>query len=253
MQLNSGTIFRGVLIAIAAITAVPQVAQSAEIKVIAANALKDGYAELVASFEKSSGHTVVTTWTGTVNATKRVSDGEVYDLVIIGSSNVDQLIAARKLASRTDFAKTGVGIAVRAGLPKPDVSTSDAVKAAVLTAKSVAYSAGPSGAYVGELLKKMGIAEQVASKVKRPSSGAEVAALLTRAEVDFGFAQVSEFLNVPGLVDLGPLPSSIQNFTVYAIGLHVDAPSAEAARALVKHLKAQEAAPAIKKMGMEPG
>ena len=250
MQLN----WRNLLIA-AIVGLVPQVAQSAEIKVIAANALKDGYTQLVASFEKSSGHRVVTTWTGTVNATRRVGGGEIYDLVIIGSSNIDQLIAAGKLiaGSRADFAKTGVGVAVRAGLPKPDVSTSDAVRAAVLNAKSVAYSAGPSGAYIVELLKKMGIAEQVATKVKQPSSGAEVAALLARGEVDFGFAQVSEFLNVPGINDLGPLPANIQNFTIYAIGVHTAAPAPDAAKNLVRHLRAPEAAPAIKKMGMEPG
>ena len=99
----------------------------------------------------------------------------------------------------------------------------------------------------------MGIAEQVASKVKQPSSGAEVAAILARGEADFGFAQVSEFLNVPGLIDLGPLPASIQNFTIYAVGFHTAAPSPDAAKALAKHLKAPEAATAIKKMGMEPG
>ena len=249
------SVVRGILIAAFMIASFPRGALSAEIKVIAANALKDGYTELVSSFEKSSGHTVITTWAGTVNATKRVSDGEVYDLVIISSGNIDQLIAAGKLAagSRADFAKTGIGVAVRAGMPKPDVSTNETVKAAVLAAKSVVYSAGPSGAYVGELLKKMGIAEQVASKVKQPSSGAEVAAILARGEADFGFAQVSEFLNVPGLIDLGPLPASIQNFTIYAIGRHVAAPSSDAAQALVKHLKSPEAAPAIKKMGMEPG
>jgi molybdate transport system substrate-binding protein len=179
----------------------------------------------------------------------------VYDVVIIGSDNIDQLIAAGKLAagSRADFAKTGIGMAVRAGLPKPDVSTSEAVKVAVLAAQSIVYSAGPSGAYIGELVKKMGIAEQVASKVKQPSSGAEAAAILARGDADFGFAQVSEFLNVRGLTDLGPLPASIQNFTIYAVGLHVAAPSPDAAKALVNHLKAPEAAPAIKKMGMEPG
>lgn len=244
------------VLAVAAIIGlVPQIAQSAEIKVIAANALKDGYTQLVASFEKSSGHKVVTTWTGTVNATKRVGGGEIYDLVIIGSDNIDQLIAAGKLVagSRTDFAKTGVGLAVRAGLPKPDVSTRDAVRAAALNAKSIAYSAGPSGAYIVELLKKMGIAEQIAARVKQPSSGAEVAALLARGEVDFGFAQVSEFLNVPGLVNLGPLPADIQNFTIYAIGLHTAAPAPDAAKELVRHLTAPEAVPAIKKMGMEPG
>ncbi|MEK1931206.1 MAG: substrate-binding domain-containing protein [Pararhizobium sp.] len=240
---------------VAAITFFSEAVQSAEIKVIAANALKEGYVEIVSAFEKSSGHKVVTTWAGTVNATKRVSDGEVYDLVLIGAENIDRLIATGQLASgsRADFAKTGVGVAVRDGLPKPDVSTGDAVKAAVLSARSVAYSAGPSGAYVGELLKRMGISEQVASKVKQPSSGAEVAAILSRGEADFGFAQVSEFLNVPGLSYLGPLPDSIQNFTIYAIGLHAAAPSPDAAKALIKHLKAPEAASSITKMGMQPG
>jgi molybdate transport system substrate-binding protein len=247
--------FLGLLLAAVAIALFPHVARTAEIKVIAANALKEGYTELVSAFEESSGHKVVTTWAGTVNATKRISDGEVYDLVIIGSNNIDQLIAAGKLAagSRIDFAKTGIGVAVRAGLPKPDISTSDAVKAAVLAAKSIAYSAGPSGAYIGALLKKMGIADQVASKLEQPSSGAEVAAILVRGEVDLGFAQVSEFLNVPGLVDLGSLPASIQNFTIYTIGLHAVTPSPEAAKALVRHLSAPEAEPAIRRMGMEPG
>lgn len=254
MHQNIRSIVCGALLA-TALAILPNLAQAADVKVIAANALKDGYSELVTAFEKSTGHKVVTTWAGTVNATKRVSDGEVYDLVIIASSNIDQLITSGKLVtgSRADFAKTGVGIAVRAGIPKPDVATSDAIKAAVLAAKSIAYSAGPSGAYVDELLKKMGVAEQVGPKVKRPSSGAEVAALLTRGDADFGFAQVSEFLNVPGLVDLGPLPASIQNFTIYAAGLHVAAPSPDAAKALVKFLKAPDALPAIKKMGMEPG
>ena len=242
------------VLAVSVTAALLQSAQSAEVKVIAANALKDGYVELVSDFEKSSGHKIVTSWTGTVNATKRVSDGEVYDLVVIGSNNIDQLIGNGKLVSgsRVDFAKSGVGIAVRAGVPRPDVSTSDAIKAVVLAANSIVYSAGPSGAYVGELLKRWGIADQIASKVKRPSSGAEVAAILARGEADLGFAQVSEFLNVPGLIDLGPLPASIQNFTIYAIGLHAAAPAPDAATALVKHLTAPAAALAIKNMGMQP-
>ena len=230
-------------------------AEAAEIKVIAANAVKDGYTEIVAAFEKSSGHKVITTWAGTVNTTKRVGDGEVFDLVIVGSPNIDQLISAGKLVagSRVDFAKTGIGVAIRSGLPKPDISSSDAIRAAVLGANSIVYSAGPSGAHVRELLKKLGIAEQVASRVKQPSSGAEVATILARGEADFGFAQVSEFMNVTGLIDLGPLPASIQNFTIYAVGLHSEAASPDAAKALVRHLTAPEATNAIKKMGMEPG
>jgi molybdate transport system substrate-binding protein len=254
MQPDSRTILSAALLAVAVVL-LPDPARSAEIKVIAANAIKDGYTELVDGFQRSTGHKVVTTWTGTVNATRRVNDGEVFDLVIIGANNIDQLIAAGKLAagSRADIAKTGIGIAVRAGLPKPDVSTSDAVKAAVLGAGSIVYSAGPSGAYIGELLEKMGVAEQVASKVKQPSSGAEAAKMLARGDAELGFAQVSEFLDAPGLINLGPLPASIQNFTIYAVGLHVAAPSPDAAKALVKHLTAPEAAPAIKKMGMERG
>ncbi|MFZ4805976.1 MAG: molybdate ABC transporter substrate-binding protein [Hyphomicrobiaceae bacterium] len=243
------------LVAMVSLVAAAAPASAAEVKVIAANAVKDGYGELVKSFEAASGHKVVTTWAGTVAATKKVTDGEVYDLVLIGSANIDQLIAAGKLAagSRVDFAKTGVAMAVRAGLAKPDISTPDAVKAAVLGAKSVAHSAGPSGAYVAELFKKMGIAETVAGRIKQPSSGAEVAKLVASGDVDLGFAQVSEFLGMPGLVDLGPLPAAIQNYTIYAIGLHAAAPSVDAAKALVKHLTAPAAAPVIKTMGMEPG
>lgn len=230
-------------------------AQAAEVRVIAANAVKDGYADVVAAFERSTGHTVVTTWTGTVNATRRVSDGEVFDLVLIGSANIDQLLASAKLVagSRADFARSGVGMAIRSGLPRPDVSTAEAIRAAVLAAQSVAYSAGPSGAYVAQMLNSMGISAAIAGKVRQPSSGAEVAALIAKGEADVGFAQVSEFLGVAGLVDLGPLPASLQNYTLYAIGLHTAAPSAEAARQLIRHLTAPEAAPAIRKMGMEPG
>lgn len=247
------TIPRIALAAVAIALGSQGIAQAAEIKVIAANAIKSGYAELMASFDKS--HSVVTTYAGTADTVKRINAGEVFDLVIIGSDAIDQLIAGGKLAagSRADFAKSGVGVAVRAGASTPDVSTSDAVKAAALAAKSIVYSAGPSGLYVGELFKKLGISEQVAAKVRQPSSGAEVAAIVARGEADLGFAQVSEFLGVQGLTDLGPLPASIQNYTTYSIGLHVGAPSSDAAKALVNHLKGPQAAPAIRKMGMEPG
>lgn len=229
-------------------------AQSAAISVIAANAVKDAYVTLVAAFEMASGHKVATTWAGTEGATRRVMAGEAYDVVIIGSRNIDQLIAAGKLApgSRADFATSKVGVAVRSGLPRPDVSTSEAVKAAVLAAGSLAYSAGPSGAYIAELFQTMGIAERIASKVRQPSSGAEVAQILARGEVDLAFAQVSEFLDVPGLVDLGPLPASIQNITTYSAGQHAATASPAAATALIRHLTAPEAAAAIRRMGMDP-
>lgn len=224
-----------------------------DIKVLAANAIKEGYAEIVGQFEKSSGHKVTTVFAGTVAASKRVQDGEIFDMVIIGSENIDQLIKSGHLADRVDFAKSGVGMAVRVGVEKPDIGSAEAVKAAVLASKTVAYSAGPSGAYVGELMKRLGLASQIEGRVQQPTSGSEVAVLLQKGEADLGFGQVSEFLSVPGLVNLGPLPTAIQNFTIYAVGVPASLVKSDARQALIAALKAPGAAAAIRKMGMDPG
>ena len=146
-----------------------------------------------------------------------------------------------------------MGIAVRSGLPKPNISTAEAVKAAVLQARSVAYSSGPSGHYIVDLFTRMGIAEQVKGKVRQPPSGSQIAELLARGEADLGFQQISELLHAAGVDYLGPLPAEIQNVTIYAAGLHAAAPSAEAARALVRHLTSPDSAASIRKVGMEPG
>lgn len=229
--------------------------QAAEVKVLAANPVKEPFLELVSAFEKSSGHKVTTIWGGTEGVAKGVADGEVVDIVMIVAPNIDKLILEGKLVagSRADFAKSGVGIAVRSGLPTPDISSSEKLKAAVLTAQSVAYSSGPSGFYIAELFKKMGISDQIKDKVKQPASGVQVGELLARGEADLGFQQVSELLHVKGIDYLGPLPADIQNITVYSAALHPAAPAPDAARALVKFLTAPEAAPIIKKTGMEPG
>jgi molybdate transport system substrate-binding protein len=230
-------------------------AHAAEVRVMAANALKEAHVELVAAFERSSGHKVTTVWGGTEGIAKRIADGEVVDVVIIAAPNIDRLIQAGKLTagSRADVARSGIGVAVRSGLPRPDVSSGEAVRNAVLAARSVAYSSGPSGFYLADLFTKMGIAEQIRDKVKQPASGVQVGELVARGEADLGFQQVSELLHVKGIDYLGPLPPDIQSVTVYSAGLHVAAPAPEAARALVRFLTAPEAGPVIRKIGMEPG
>lgn len=230
-------------------------AQAAEIKVMAANAVKESFLELASAFEKSTGHRVIPIWGGTEGVAKRVSGGEVVDVVLIAGPNIDKLIQEGRLAagSRVDFARSGTGIAVRSGLPKPDVSSSEAVRKAVLAAKSIAYSSGPSGFYLAELFKKMGIADEIRSKVRQPASGVQVGELLARGEADLGFQQVSELVHVKGIDYLGPLPADIQNITVYSTGLHVSAPASDAAKALVKFLTAPEAGSIIRKFGMDPG
>jgi molybdate transport system substrate-binding protein len=230
-------------------------AHAAEIKVIASAAVKEAVLDLIPAFEKSSGHKVTTIWAGTESITKRISGGEVVDIVIIAAPNIDKLISEGKLVagSRVDIAKSGVGLAVRAGLPKPDISSSEAVKKAVLAAKSVAYSSGPSGFYVADLFKKMGIADQIKEKVKQTPSGVQVGEVVARGEADLGFQQVSELLHVKGIDYLGPLPADIQHITVFSAGLHAAAAAPDAAKALTKFLTAPEAGPIIRKTGMEPG
>jgi molybdate transport system substrate-binding protein len=230
-------------------------AHAAEVSVMAANAVRESFLELASAFERSSGHKVTTAWSGSEGVAKRVSGGEVIDIVIIAAPNIDKLILEDKLVagSRKDFARSGVGIAVRTGLPHPDISSGEAVKRAVLAARSVAYSSGPSGVHVADLFKKMGIADQIKDKVRQPASGVPVGELMARGEADLGFQQVSELLQVKGIDYLGPLPAGIQNITVYSTGLHKAAPAPDAARALVRFLTAPEAGPIIRKSGMEPG
>lgn len=179
----------------------------------------------------------------------------MVDIVLIAAPNIDSLISEGRLVagSRADVAKSGIGVAVRTGLPKPDISSGEAVKKAVLAAKSVAYSSGPSGFYLADLFKKMGIAEQIRDKVKQTPSGIQVGEVVARGEADLGFQQVSELLHVKGIDYLGPLPADIQHITVFSVGLHTAAAAPDAAKALVKFLIGSEAGPIIRKIGMEPG
>lgn len=230
-------------------------AHAAEIKVMASAAVKAAVLDLIPAFEKSSGHKVTMIWAGTEAITKRISGGEVVDVVLIAAPNIDKLISQGKLAagSRADFAKSGIGIAVRAGLPKPDISSGEAVKKAVLAAKSVAYSSGPSGFYLAGLFKKMGIADQIKDRVKQTPSGVQVGEVVARGEAELGFQQVSELLHLKGIHYLGPLPADIQHITVFSAALHTAATAPDAAKALVKFLTAPDAGPIIRKTGMEPG
>jgi molybdate transport system substrate-binding protein len=244
------------LLAVAAIMAIAAgSARADEVKVLAANAVKEPFLALAATFEKATGHKVAASWSGTEGIAKRIMGGEVADVVLVGSASIDRLIQEGKVVpgSRASVAKVGVGVAVRAGLPKPDISSADGVRKAVLDAKSVAYSSGPSGQYIAELFKRLGIAEQVSDKLKVPPSNVPVSEVLARGEADLGFQQISELLNVNGIDYLGPLPSELQNMTVYFAGLHSAAPAPDAAKALIKSLTAPESGPIIKRSGMEPG
>ena len=225
-------------------------AQAAEIKVLSSAAFREAYLELVPAFERATEHKVATTWAGT-----NMKRGEATDLVIMSAQGIDQLVQDGKIVagSRVDVARSGVGVAVRSGLPKPDIGSTEALKRALAAAKSVAYSTGPSGVYMEALFQRLGIADEIKPKLKVAPGGTPVGTLIAKGEADIGFQQVSELLPVAGIDYIGPLPPDIQQITVFAAGLHTNAKETEAAKALVKFLTAPEAAPVIRKKGMEPG
>jgi len=245
------TVLYGIAAALAAVLA--PAAGAAEIKVIASNAVREPYRELVPVFEKATGHKVTIDWGGTVDIVRRVDSGEVADIVIIPAPRIDDFVRQGRLASRTDVARSGVGVAVRAGAPRPDISSADALRTALLAAKSIVLSSGPSSLYLPTLFQKMGIAEQLKPKIIQIGPGLPVGETVARGEGEIGFTQMSELMSVKGIEYLGPLPADIQMITVFSAGLHVAAPAPDAARALLKFLTAPDAAPVLRSHGMEPG
>ena len=229
--------------------------QAAEIKVLGSGAVKDAYAEILPQFEKASGHKVTVVWAGTVDIKKKIAAGEVYDLVMIAAPEMDTFIKDGRVAAGTkvDLVKSGVGVAVKAGAPKPDVSSGEALKKALLAAKSVGYSTGPSGVYMASLFEKWGIANEIKAKARITQPGVPVASVVRSGEAEIGFQQVSELIHEPGIDFLGPLPNDIQRITTFSGGIHTAAKEQDAAKALQAFLTAPARTDTLKKHGLSPG
>ena len=231
-----------------------RMAGAAEIKVLSTQATQEAYLELVAQFEKASGHKVTTAFTGTLNVQKRLAEGERYDLIIMAGPAIDEQIKLGKAlaGSRADIAKSGVGLAVRKGAAKPDIGSAEALKKTLLAAKSIGYSTGPSGLYMLSVFEKLGIAGDIKGKLKQTPSGVFVGTLIASGETEVGFQQISELAHFAGIDYVGPLPGELQRMTVFSAGIHAGATQADAARALLKFLTAPAAAPVFRKHGLEP-
>jgi molybdate transport system substrate-binding protein len=229
--------------------------QAAEIKVLSTQATEEAYRELVPEFEKATGHKVTTIFNGTLDANKRLAAGETYDLLIMAASAIDEHIKGGKIVpgSLVDLAKSGVGVGVKSGAPKPDISTTEALKKTILAAKSIGYSTGPSGVFVIGLFQRMGIADPIKEKLKQTPTGVFVGSIIASGEAEMGFQQVSELSHFAGVDYVGPLPAEVQQFTMFSSGVIAGAKEADGAKALVKFITAAAAAGAFKKRGMEPG
>lgn len=217
------------------------------------------YNELAPLFERSSGHEVRTAYGASMGAAadsipSRLGRGEPADIVILARPALDALVAQGHVVagSQVDLVRSLIGFAVRTGAPQPDISTVDGLKRALLEAPSVAYSASASGVYFEtELLKKLGIEDQVKPKSKRILSE-RVGTVVARGDAALGLQQVSELLPIPGIVFIGVLPPEVQRVTVFSAGITSKAREPEAARQLIRFLSAPAAAPTITRSGLEP-
>jgi molybdate transport system substrate-binding protein len=232
-------------------------APAAEVKVLTAGAFKQVVVALVPAYEKQSGNKVIVDNDTAGGLKKRIEGGEAFDVTVITPGVLRELTGAGKIAagSSTVVASVGVGVAVMEGAAKPDISTVDAFKRALLAAKSVAYidpaSGGSSGIYIDKLLERLGIADQIRPKAKLKKGG-HVADLIVNGEAELGLHQISEIIPVKGAVLVGPLPKDIQNTTTYAAGLSASTQNKAAALALIAMFSGPEAAAVLKSKGMEP-
>ena len=224
------------------------------IRGISSMATRQVLADLVQAYTAQTGVPVAIESVGGVDAAKRVQAGEAFDVVILASDAIDKLQAAGHVlaGSKVDVVHSGTAVAVRAGAVLPDLSSADAVRAAVLAARSVSYSTGPSGVALAQLFERWGIAPQVQDRIVTPPPGVPVGLLVARGEVELGFQQLSELIHVEGITVVGPLPPEIQITTTFSAAVCVTSAQPDAVRGLLAFLCSDAAAAAKRRQGMEP-
>jgi molybdate transport system substrate-binding protein len=223
-------------------------------RVLSSMATRALLGELAERYTAAAARPVAVESIGGVDAAKRIRNGEVYDVVVLASDVIDALSAegAVLAGSRVDVARSPVAVAVRAGAPLPDISSGDAVRAAVMAARTIGYSTGPSGSYLGGLFERWGIADAVKSRLVVAPPGVPVGSLVARGEIELGFQQLSELSTLEGITVVGPLPADIQYITVFAGGVVRAGGDHAAARDVLAFMGSPEVADVKRRHGMEP-
>lgn len=224
------------------------------VKLLSSMATRELLNELAADYERSTGQPVLAEAAGGVDVAKRVRAGESVDVVVLSSTAIDSLIAAGSLLpdSRVDLVKSGVAIAVREGAARPDVSSEEALKRAVLGARTLSYSTGPSGVYLEKLFERWGVLQDIRARIVVPPPGVPVGSLVAQGTVEIGFQQLSELMSLPGITVIGPLPPGIQTITVFSGGVSPGCDRAGMARALLSYMASPAVAAVKARFGMEP-
>ena len=227
-------------------------AQAAEITVFCTQALRTSLIDLAPRFEAATGNKVTLVVAPSGQLVKKLQAGDAADLLIANADNIDALIASGKIAGpRIQIARAQVGLSIKAGNPRPDISTPEAVRKALLDARAVAYSAGGlSGNNFEYAMNKLGILEEVKKKAK---NGSPAAKLVVSGEADIAVQQISELIAVEGSELLGPLPAELDQVTQFSMGVLSDSKSRDAARALLDFLQTPDARAVIKTKGLTPG
>ncbi len=230
-----------------------------EFRVMTSGAFTAAYLALMPQLERLTKKTIVTTstsvGTGESSIPNRLKRGEVVDIVIVADTLLRQFIDEGLVLGEgyAPVARSSIGMAVREGASKPDISSIDALRRTLLEAKSIGYSASVSGQYLTtELVQRLGIADQVLGKCRHIGGGERVGAVVARGELDIGFQQISELLPVPGIAHITPLPPEAQKVSVFSAGVAASSPDAALARTVIQFLASPEAAHAITKSGLEP-
>lgn len=210
--------------------------------------------ELARAYEQRSGRAVAVESVGGVDAARRVQAGEAFDFVVLAADAIDKLVASGQVlaGSRVDLVNSGVAIAVRSGASKPDVSSEDALKRAVLAAASVGYSTGPSGVALVKLFERWGIAQELQGRLVQAPPGIPVGSLVAKGEVALGFQQLSELIHLQGIDLLGTMPAPVAIDTVFSAGICKASSQAEGVRAMLAFMTSDDAAGAKRRNGMEP-
>jgi molybdate transport system substrate-binding protein len=250
---------RVLAIVLAASVGLASAAAADEIKVITSGAFTPAFKDLAPAFERATTHTIVTTYGASLgnapdSIPSRLGRGEPVDLVILAREGLDALVQQGKIVpgSERDVVRSSMAMAIRAGAPRPDVSSVDAFTRTLLAAKSIAYSTSASGVYLAnQIFPRLGIADALRPKTRRVESG-PVGIFVASGEAEIGFQQYSELLVVPGLDIITALPPEVQRVYFFSAGIVAGAKAPDAARALVAFLTSAAAAPAIRQSGLEP-
>jgi molybdate transport system substrate-binding protein len=244
-----------IVIGIVLLAALGQVSRAAEIAGLSVVPLRTSLNVLVPLFEQATGHKVTIKYAGSSDLIRQLAAGETFDVALVWPDMIERLLKEGRVAAgtRADVARVAIGVAVKKGTPKPDISTADAVKRTLLNAKSVSHSAeGASGIYLQNLLKRLGIADEMKPKLRPVPGGPLVVGPVARGDVELAVISIPFVMLEPGAELVGPMPDELQEYVVYTAGVSATAKDAGAAGALLRYIKSPAAAVVLRSQGLDP-